>query len=152
KGRVVLRIEGKDALMKTRLLWCFALASLMLCLGARQEAAQKTEGRGGGGGGDDEKPAPKRKTYPKEEEALVKQAEAFVAAFHKGDAKAVAAFWMADGDYTDQTGKQMKGRAAIEKAFKEFFAENKGLKLRIDILSLRFVTPDVAFEEGTTEV
>src|SRR5262245_45312140 len=109
--------------MKTRSVWCVAaLASLMLCLGARQEAAQKTKD---GGGGED-KPAPKRKTYPKEEEALVKQAEAFVAAFHKGDAKAVAAFWMPDGDYTDQTGKQMKGRAAIEKAFKAFFAENKG--------------------------
>jgi uncharacterized protein (TIGR02246 family) len=88
----------------------------------------------------------------KDESALLKNAEAFVEAFHKGDAKALAAFWTPDGDYTDQTGRQMKGREAIEKAFQGFFADNKGLKLRIDIASLRFVTPDVAVEDGTTSV
>src|SRR5205823_1003259 len=55
-----------------------------------------------------------------EEAALQKAAEGFIEAFHKGDAKALAAFWTADGDYTDLTGRQMKGRAAIEKAFTEF--------------------------------
>ena len=88
----------------------------------------------------------------KEEAALLKRAEAFIEAFHKGDAKAVAAFWTADGDYTDQEGKRHKGREAIEKLFKGFFAENKGLKLRIDIASLKFVTADVAIEDGTTSV
>jgi uncharacterized protein (TIGR02246 family) len=87
-----------------------------------------------------------------EEAALLKSAEAFVEAFHKGDAKALAAFWTADGDYTDQTGKQIKGRDAIEKLFAAFFAENKGLKVRIDIAALRFVTADVAVEDGTTSV
>src|SRR5262245_26984758 len=32
------------------------------------------------------------------------------------------------------------------------FGENKGLKLRIDSEALRFVTPDVAVEDGVTEV
>src|SRR5262245_7531854 len=32
--------------------------------------------------------------------AIQKNAEAFVAAFHKSDAKALAAFWTTDGDYT----------------------------------------------------
>src|SRR5262245_40016980 len=84
--------------------------------------------------------------------ALIKKAESFVAAFHKGDAKAVAAHWTADGDYTTQSGKTMKGRDAIEKAFTGLFAENKGLKLRIDSASLRFITPDVAIEDGVTSV
>src|SRR5262249_31107239 len=87
-----------------------------------------------------------------EEAAGPKQAGSVVETFHKGDAKALAAFWAPDGDYTSQTGKQIKGREAIEKAFQEFFAENKGLKLRIDIMSLRFVTPDVAIEDGTSAV
>src|SRR4051812_12839313 len=52
-----------------------------------------------------------------EEAALVKNAEAFIEAFHKGDAKALAAFWVVDGDYTLQTGKQVKGRSEIEKVF-----------------------------------
>jgi uncharacterized protein (TIGR02246 family) len=85
------------------------------------------------------------------ESAIQKQAEAFVEAFHKGDAKAVAALWVADGDFIDQTGRQVKGREAIEKAFEDLFAENKGLKLHVEGLSLRFVTPDVAIEDGTTE-
>jgi len=92
------------------------------------------------------------KDEAKDMDAIAKKAEAFIEAFHKGDAKAVAAFWTADGDYTDQTGKHLKGRAAIEKAFADYFAENKGLKLRINSDSLRFVTPDVAIEQGSTEV
>ncbi|HVS38511.1 MAG TPA: SgcJ/EcaC family oxidoreductase [Gemmataceae bacterium] len=87
-----------------------------------------------------------------EEAALKKRADAFTAAFDKGDAKAVAAFWTEDGDYVDETGKQMKGRAEIEKAFTEFFAENKGVKVQIHTESLRFVTPDVAVEDGVTSV
>src|SRR5262245_55663283 len=88
----------------------------------------------------------------KDADALFKKAEAFVDAFHKADAKTLAGFWTPSGEFTDQTGHQIKGRDAIEKAFKALFAEHKGLKLRIDSESLRFVTADVAIEEGTTSV
>ncbi|MCA9068196.1 MAG: SgcJ/EcaC family oxidoreductase [Planctomycetaceae bacterium] len=87
-----------------------------------------------------------------DKEAIAKKAEAFVEAFHKGDAKALAAFWIPEGDYTSQTGRAMKGQDAIEKAFKKFFAENKALKLGIESESLRFVTPDVAIEDGVSTV
>ena len=89
---------------------------------------------------------------PADEAALLKNAEGFVEAFHKGDAKAVAAFWTTDGDYTDLTGKRTSGREALEKSFTAFFAENKGAKLRIEIDSLRFITPEVANEDGMTAV
>ena len=89
---------------------------------------------------------------PDGEAALLKRAEAFVEAFHKGDAKAVAAFWTADGDYTGMSGKRLAGREAIEKSFDAFFGENKGAKLRIEVDSLRFVTPEVAIEDGVTAV
>ena len=84
--------------------------------------------------------------------AIAKNGEAFIEAFHKGDARALAAFWTPDGEYSDQRGKLLKGREAIEKAFQGLFAENKDLKLRIDSDSLRFVTADVAIEKGTTSV
>jgi uncharacterized protein (TIGR02246 family) len=96
--------------------------------------------------------APAQNGNPKEEEALLKKAEAFVTAFNKGDAKALAAHWTPDGIYRDQKGKETKGREAIEKMFKDFFAENKGLKLRINVSAMRFTTKDVVVEEGTTEV
>ena len=89
---------------------------------------------------------------PKDMEAIAKAGEAFIDAFHNGDAKAVAAFWTEDGDYTALTGHRLKGRKAIEEAFTERFSEHKGLKLRISSESLRFLTPDVAVEDGVTEV
>jgi uncharacterized protein (TIGR02246 family) len=87
-----------------------------------------------------------------DKDAIAKNAEGFIEAFHKGDAAAVAAFWTEDGDYTDTQGQHFKGRKEIEKAFRAYFSENKGLKLRIDSAALRFVTPEVAIEDGKTEV
>jgi uncharacterized protein (TIGR02246 family) len=87
-----------------------------------------------------------------QEAVIIKTAEAFVEAFQKGDAKAVAAFWTPDGDYVDLTGRVLNGRPAIEKDFATLFAENKGLKLRIEMASLKFPTPDTAVEDGTTAV
>jgi uncharacterized protein (TIGR02246 family) len=92
------------------------------------------------------------KVDPKAAAAIAANGEAFIAAFQKGDAKALAAFWMPDGDYTDLNGRQIKGREAIEKAYTELFANNKGLKVGINSESLQFITPDVAVEEGVTEV
>lgn len=83
---------------------------------------------------------------------ITKNAAAFVDAFHKGDAKAVAAFWTDDGDYTDESGRVLKGRAEIEASFAEMFAANKGMKLRIDVHSIKFPSPDTAVEDGTSMV
>ena len=84
-----------------------------------------------------------------DKEAIAKNAEAFIEAFGKGDAAALAAFWTPDGDYTTSTGRRFQGREAIEKSFRNFLAENKGLTVRIESESLRFVTPEVAIEDGT---
>jgi uncharacterized protein (TIGR02246 family) len=88
----------------------------------------------------------------KDKEALAKRGEAFVELFHKGDAEGLAAFWTPDGEHIAESGHTLKGRKAIETSLKEMFAANKGLKLRVDSESLRFVTPDVAIEDGVAEV
>jgi uncharacterized protein (TIGR02246 family) len=103
----------------------------------------------GGVTGQPEQPARPR---TRDEEALLKRAEAFAAAFNKGDAAALAAFWATDADYVDQAGHSLKGRKAIEETYRKLFAANKGAKLLILIESARFVTPDVAIEDGRTEV
>jgi uncharacterized protein (TIGR02246 family) len=120
--------------MGMRLLWLLALPAMVIGLAVSQAWAQPAKGEA------------------QDKEAIAKKGEAFVEAFHKADAKALAAFWTKDGDFTDQTGRQLKGREAIEKAFQQLFAEHKGLKLHTDSHSLRFVTADVAIEDGTTEV
>ena len=83
---------------------------------------------------------------------ITKNATAFVDAFHKGDAKAIAAFWTPDGDYTDEMGRTLKGRPEIEKSFAALFASNKGLKVRIEIQSIKFPSADVAIEDGSSVV
>jgi uncharacterized protein (TIGR02246 family) len=83
---------------------------------------------------------------------IAKKAQAFIDAFQKGDAKALAAFWTPDGDYADVDGHVVKGRKAIAEDFARQFAENKGLTLRIEVASVRFPTPDTAIEDGVTTV
>jgi uncharacterized protein (TIGR02246 family) len=80
------------------------------------------------------------------------RAQDFIAAFNRGDAKAVAAFWTPDAEYTDQVGHQTRGREAIQKLYEKVFATRKGAKLNIIVTSAKLVTPDVAREEGINEV
>jgi uncharacterized protein (TIGR02246 family) len=84
--------------------------------------------------------------------AIHKNAEAFIAAFDKGDARSLAGLWAPDGDYTNQSGHRLVGREAIEKSFESLFSEVKGLRVGVTSLSLRFLTPDVAVEDGISEV
>src|SRR5262249_16114947 len=55
-------------------------------------------------------------------------------------------------EYVDQVGRKYKGRAALEKLYAKLFAGQKGAKLTLHVSSARLVSPDVALEEGTTEV
>jgi uncharacterized protein (TIGR02246 family) len=93
-----------------------------------------------------------KKADPKEGTGKGKRAQEFIAAFEKGDAKAVASFWTKDGEYVDQVGRKYKGRDAIQKLYEKALPGLKGSKLSITVTSLRLVGADVALEEGTTEV
>jgi uncharacterized protein (TIGR02246 family) len=85
-------------------------------------------------------------------EAITKLAASFSEAFAKGDAKALSEFWTPDGDMIDLTGRVTRGRQAIAEDFASGFKENKGLTVRIEVLSIRFPTPDTAVEDGITTV
>src|SRR5260370_38340097 len=85
----------KDDPMRIRLWLFMALLAMVLAFGVRPLSAAQPEGD------------------PKDKAVLQRNGEAFGEAFHKGDAKARAAFWTADGDYTDENGHHMKGPGAI---------------------------------------
>jgi uncharacterized protein (TIGR02246 family) len=87
----------------------------------------------------------------KEQPAKARRA-AFIAAFEKGDAKAVAAFWTPDATYVDQVGREYKGREAIQQLYEKVFAARKGAKLAIIVTAAKQVSADVALEDGITEV
>ena len=87
-----------------------------------------------------------------DEKALQEQNEAFVAAFNRGDIKAVAEAYAPDVDFLSAQGQRVQGRDALEKYFAKGFAESKGLKLKHSDSSIRFLKPDVAIADGTWEI
>lgn len=75
-----------------------------------------------------------------------------IAAFNKGDAKAMASFWTENGDYMDEGGQRIQGRKAIEEYFQKLFAAGKGAELRVYKTAFRMVRPDLAIGDGIMEV
>src|SRR5262245_52485095 len=85
----------------------------------------------------------------KEDEAAVRKATAdFIKVVEKGDAKAVAASWTENGEYIDDDGTTIRGRAALEAAYAKAFAKKKNVKVEMTIESIRFPSKDTAIEEG----
>lgn len=77
---------------------------------------------------------------------------AFVQAFKARDAKALAAQWTAEGEYENEAGVTVRGRAELEKVFAEFFANTPELEAEAQSGPVRFLSRDSAIEEGTVRV
>jgi len=89
----------------------------------------------------------------KEEVAIRASVAAYVVAFNKGDAKAIAAQWAPDAVYSNpMTGEEVTGRKAIEAQLVKIFKDAKETKIEVDVNSIRFLSPSVAIEEGTARV
>src|SRR5207248_1036155 len=91
---------------------------------------------------------PSEKERPDDEAAIRKATADFVKLLEKGDAKGVAASWTEEGEYIDDDGTTLRGRAAIEEAYGKAFAKKKNTKVEINIESIRFPSKDTAVEEG----
>ena len=98
--------------------------------------------------------APRKGADPRALEIAVleKSADAFVEAFNKHDAKAVAALWTKDGQYIDDTGRRIEGREAIEKEYAGFFAAHPDAAVTIVVDSLRLAGDTTAIEDGRAVV
>jgi uncharacterized protein (TIGR02246 family) len=85
-----------------------------------------------------------------DDEAQIRKAvESYVAAYNDADAKALAALWSPEAVYTNpDTGEQAEGRQAIEEQFAAIFAAAPGAILQVRTESIRFVSPNVAVEQG----
>ena len=87
---------------------------------------------------------------PQDSSAIEQAAKQFVEMFNRHDAKAVAALFAEDAELVERSGERFVGRDEIEAAFSDSFAQNPKAKLSLAVDTLRFVTPDVAVEEGRT--
>jgi len=88
-----------------------------------------------------------------DEAAIRKSDEAYVEAYNKRDAKALAALWSPEAVYVHpETGNEFVGREEIEKEFTDTFAGLKEGKLEVKVESIRFLSPNVAVENGTARI
>ncbi len=117
-----------------RKFWLASSAAILCCFAAQPCLAQAPAGQG---------------LQKSAELAEIRAGSlAFVAAFNQKDAKAVAALWTPDGEYTDDAGRKFQGREAIEMGYAKHFADNPKVKLRLTIDSLRLLSESAAIEDG----
>jgi uncharacterized protein (TIGR02246 family) len=84
--------------------------------------------------------------------ALETSAKSFVEAFNKGDAAAIAALFVPNGEMVLASGELIAGRAAIEAHYADVFAADQATKAALEAGAVRFITPSVAIEDGTVHL
>jgi uncharacterized protein (TIGR02246 family) len=75
-----------------------------------------------------------------------------VAAFNRGDARAVASHWSRDGEWISPGGQRFRGQQAIRAELESYFAEGQGQRIDVADTRIRFLAPTVAVEEGKARV
>jgi uncharacterized protein (TIGR02246 family) len=86
------------------------------------------------------------------EAAIRQSAPSYVKAFNAHDSKALASQWSPDAVYVDRaTGDEVIGRDAISAQFDALFKSQPDLKLDVSVESIRFLSPNVAVEQGTSK-
>lgn len=83
------------------------------------------------------------------EDLLRAAAEEYVDALNRGDLKAVAEYWTAEGDLVDETGQLFKGRELAAAADEQ---RDERAKLTVTLDSIRFPADGVAVVEGTSRL
>ncbi len=83
-----------------------------------------------------------------DQDALREAIGSFAEAFEKGDAKAVAAHWTANGEYIADDGTTIRGRAELEKDYADAFGKGNRQTLEVEVESVRFPSRDNAVVEG----
>jgi uncharacterized protein (TIGR02246 family) len=89
------------------------------------------------------------KARPADQEAVRAAVKDFIKMFEKGDAKGLAALFTEEGEYVSNDGATLRGRAAMEDGYAQFFKKNPDRKLGVNVDSVRFVSQDNAVVEGT---
>lgn len=87
-------------------------------------------------------------SFNQDEIAIRKAIESYVETYNRGDASAAASQWSRDGTYLTQTGDHAKGPDKIQAALKKFFAENKGIQVKVAVFEVQSQSADRATAKG----
>jgi ketosteroid isomerase-like protein len=112
---------------------------LLLCVGILAGANAETR-------------AQVRRTANADEAAIRAAAGEYAAAVRRGDRDAIKRMWTADGDYIDASGRQFKVHNLVEQKLAESPADSTSAAPSVPASSLRFITVDVAIEDGASEL
>jgi uncharacterized protein (TIGR02246 family) len=85
--------------------------------------------------------------HQEDEQAIRRSAAQYAEAFNRSDIDALANQYAKDATYDEDTGEVIVGRDEIRKKLAQNFAENPGVKMAIEIKSIRF-TKSRAIEIG----
>jgi uncharacterized protein (TIGR02246 family) len=89
---------------------------------------------------------------PDDEKAIQSLAAEYNRAYNAGDARSLASLFTEDAEVIDENRERLRGRPMIEEVFGSMFRERPGATIAISPDSIRFLAPDVAQEEGRTQV
>ena len=102
-----------------------------------------------------QQPAPPAKTdaaVSPDEQAIRKGVVAFVEQYNGHKADALTALFATDARIIFRDGTEVNGRDEIKQAFEEAFSTSPKGSISVVVDSIRFLTPDVAVEEGSTNM
>jgi uncharacterized protein (TIGR02246 family) len=88
----------------------------------------------------------------RDEVAIRAAARGYQEALARGDGQALARLWTADGDIVDDEGRTMNGREAVGPIEPGPADAPRRPEIEIKETGLRFITADVAIEDGMVEV
>lgn len=90
---------------------------------------------------------------PSPDEQQIRQAVvAFVEQYNAHKSAEVSALFAPDARMVYRDGTELNGRDEIKRSFDEAFASNPKIAMSVVVDSIRFLTPDVAVEEGATTI
>ncbi len=88
---------------------------------------------------------------PEDRRAIRAAAKEYLGALARGDAKRLAEYWTSDGDFVDALGQTHPASELIAEASQPLGADQRPEVKLVDN-GIRFLTADVAIEDGTSEV
>ena len=115
-----------------------ALASLLVVAGVRHGLAQQSR--------------PAASAVSADEQAIRSAVVAFVEQYNAHKADAVATLFAADARMVLRDGTEVNGQGEIKQVFEEAFTASPKGAISVVVESLKFLTPDVAVEEGFTSL
>ncbi|HVA48066.1 MAG TPA: nuclear transport factor 2 family protein [Pirellulales bacterium] len=86
------------------------------------------------------------------EAEIRRRAKEYLAAIERGNGEEIAAFWTTDGDYLDDAGQAVNGRQLAAQRRPGLQQQVESPRLTPTAESVRFVSPDVAIEDGTVRL